>query len=134
MIMANVPKSAATDAGKTKPAPKADPKPAPAAASTQLRIPLHDPVPSLFVDGCHGANIIAGCVRLDLFVEHAFAGSKGTQQMVVGRVIVPQERFEHFARGINAILTRLQDDKAAKETGPAAGSRRMAGTQDAARR
>ena len=83
-------------------------------APAQLRIPLHDPVPSLFADGCHGANVIAGCVRLDLFVEHAWSGGKGTQQMVVGRVVVPLERFETFARGINLIVKKLQEDKAAK--------------------
>jgi hypothetical protein len=85
----------------------------------QLRIPLHDPVPSLFADGCHGANVIAGCVRLDLFVEHAWAGTKGTQQMVVGRVVVPIERFESFARATNLILKKLQDDKVAKAAGTA---------------
>jgi hypothetical protein len=128
--MANAPKPAtrpgAADTTKGKPAAQ----PAPPAGSTQLRIPLHDPVPSLFIDGCHGANIIAGCIRLDLFVEHAWAGSKGTQQMVVGRVVVPQERFEVFARGISAIPKKLQDDKAAKGPGAPAASRRTAGTPD----
>jgi hypothetical protein len=85
-----------------------------AKAPSDIRIPLHDPVVSIFADGCHGANVIAGCVRLDLFVERAWQGATGTQQMVVGRIVMPVERLELFARGMNALVKRLKDDAAKK--------------------
>jgi hypothetical protein len=89
-------------------------------AKTEVRIPLHDPVPSLFADGCHGANVIAGCVRLDLFVERGWPGATGTQQMVVGRIIMPLERLEIFARGMTELVKKLKEDKAAKTADAAA--------------
>ena len=92
------------------------------AAKAELRIPLHDPVPTLFADGIHSANVIAGCVRLDLFAEHAWAGAKGTQPMVVGRIVVPLERFAQFARGADVLLKRL------REAGPAQAREKADGT------
>jgi hypothetical protein len=106
-----------TELSKTK--GSAEAKPAAESTKTELRIPLHDPVLTLFADGCHAANVIAGCVRLDLFVEHAWSGAQGTQPMVVGRVVMPLERFEQFARGVDALLKKLKDQKAT-ETGKAA--------------
>jgi hypothetical protein len=91
--------------------PKVQPHPE---TKTEVRIPLHDPVPSLFADGCHGANVIAGCVRLDLFVERGWPGATGTQQMVVGRIIMPLERLESFVRGMTELVKKLKDDKEAK--------------------
>jgi len=83
-----------------------------AAAGSEVRIPLHDPVPSIFADGCNGANVLAGCVRLDLFVERGWAGAQGTQPMVVGRVIMPVERFELFARGMTELVNKLKEERA----------------------
>ena len=102
-----------TDSPKLKPSQVAE---VTTSSKNELRVPLHDPVPTLFADGCHTANIIAGCVRLDLFVEHAWAGSKGTQPLVAGRIVIPLERIEAFARGVNALVKKLKDDKAARDT------------------
>ena len=100
------------DTSKTKTEPATETK-------TEVRIPLHDPVPSLFADGCNGANVIAGCVRLDLFVERGWAGATGTQPMVVGRIIMPVERLEIFARGMTELVKKLMDDKASRAAGKA---------------
>lgn len=100
------------DTPKTK--PKGDPA---AEAKPEVRIPLHDPVPSLFADGCNGANVIAGCVRLDLFVERGWAGASGTQPMIVGRIIMPLERLETFARGMTELVKKLKDEQANRKTG-----------------
>lgn len=94
---------------------KNQPKTEPAAETKpEVRIPLHDPVPSLFADGCNGANVIAGCVRLDLFVERGWAGATNTQQMVVGRIIIPLERLELFSRGMNELVKKVKEDQASK--------------------
>jgi len=101
--------------------PKPKPKGEPAAeAKPEVRIPLHDPVPSLFADGCNGANVIAGCVRLDLFVERGWAGASGTQPMIVGRIIMPLERLEIFARGMTELVKKLKDDQANRTAATAA--------------
>ena len=102
--------------------PKSNPAAETKAAGAEVRIPLHDPVPSIFADGCSGANVLAGCVRLDLFVERGWAGAPNTQPMVVGRIIVPLERFEMFARGMTELVNKLREErtKAAAAAGTAA--------------
>jgi hypothetical protein len=94
------------------------PKPE-AQASSEIRIPMHDPVPTLFADGCHSANVIAGCARLDLFVERAWHGMPGTQQMVVGRIVIPLERLDAFARGMSELVKRIKDEVAKRGAGSA---------------
>lgn len=88
---------------------------APSNAQGRVRVPLHDPVTRIFADGCHGANVIAGCVRLDLYSLHAWAGSEAPQQMVSGRLIIPLERFKDFASSVNVVLQQLQSGKTAPQ-------------------
>lgn len=81
---------------------------------TEIQVPVHDPVPSVFADGLHGANVIAGCVRLDLFVERAWPGADKTQPLIVGRLVIPATRLEAFARGVNELAQRMKEGKTPK--------------------
>lgn len=68
----------------------------------------HDAIPTLFVDGLFGASVVSGVARLDLFAEHFGVGSPGVQRLVVGRLAIPAERVEIFARALGELVTRLQ--------------------------
>ena len=83
----------------------ADPAPS---KKTEIQVPIHDPVPTLFADGLHGASSIAGCIRLDLFVERAWPGTNKPQPMIVGRLVVPTSRLEMLATELNELVAKLK--------------------------
>ena len=76
----------------------------------EVRVPLHDPVPSIFADGLHGANVISGCARIDLFVDRAWQGSTAVQPMVVGRLVIPTARLDQFVASLSELSQRLKKE------------------------
>ena len=78
------------------------------AEKNKVQVPVHDPVPTVFADGLHGASVIAGVVRLDLFVERAWPGTASAQPMIVGRLALPAARLELFARALNELVQKLK--------------------------
>ena len=76
-----------------------------------VRVAKHDTVAALFADGLFGGSVTAAVVRLDLFADHFDPATGGMQPTIVGRLIMPAEKLEGFARGLGELAQRLQAER-----------------------
>lgn len=79
-----------------------------------VRVAKHDTVATLFADGLFGGSVTSSVVRLDLFADHFDPTTGGMQPTIVGRLIMPAEKLEGFARGLGELAQRLQSERKPK--------------------
>jgi hypothetical protein len=71
-----------------------------------------DTTPTIFADGLLGGSIESGVVRLELLARHLDPGNKSISSAVVGRLVIPAERFASF---VAALLDLANKTHATKE-------------------
>jgi hypothetical protein len=71
-----------------------------------------DATPTIFADGLLGGSIESGVVRLELLARHLDPESKSISSAVVGRLVIPAERFAIF---VAAVLDLANKTHATKE-------------------
>ncbi len=79
-----------------------------------VRVAKHDTVATLFADGLFGGSVTSAVVRLDLFADHFDPATGGMQPTIVGRLIMPAEKLEAFARALGDLAQRLQAERKTK--------------------
>ena len=92
---------------ETQPKPETQPKSA-------AKILKHDAVATLFADGLFSASVTSGVARIELVVDQFDPATGGMQAAIVGRLVMPAEKLEAFARGLGEIVQRLQNEKKPK--------------------
>jgi hypothetical protein len=62
--------------------------------------------PTLFADGLLGGSIESGVVRLELVARHLDADSKSLSPAVVGRLLIPADKFATFVAGLVELVKK----------------------------
>jgi hypothetical protein len=65
-----------------------------------------DATPTLFVDGLLGGSIEAGVVRLELLARHLDPESKSLNSVLVGRLVMPFDRFPTFVAALSELVKK----------------------------
>lgn len=71
-----------------------------------------DVTPTIFADGLLGGSIESGVVRLELLARHLDSETKSISPAVVGRLIMPADKFAIF---VAALLDLAKKTHATKE-------------------
>jgi hypothetical protein len=94
---------AMTDEPKTK---KADQTQVMATdAPTAIR---RDVTPTIFADGLLGGSIESGVVRLELLARHLDSETKSLNAALVGRLVMPADRFAAFVAALLELVKKIQ--------------------------
>lgn len=67
-----------------------------------------DCTPTLFADGLLGGSIESGVVRLELLARQFDPESKSLSSALVGRLVMPAEKFAIFVAALTEIVTKTQ--------------------------
>lgn len=67
-----------------------------------------DSTPTLFADGLLGGSIESGVVRLELLARQFDSESKSLNSALVGRLIMPAEKFATFVAALTEIIKKTQ--------------------------
>lgn len=65
------------------------------------------PSPESFADGVHGFTLEDGNVKMDLYVLDPTSDRSCQRRDLVGRLVIPVERFAQFARSVNHLGTQV---------------------------
>ena len=80
--------------------------------ASDIPTPLRrDSTPTLFADGLLGGSIESGVVRLELLARQLDAESKSMSSALVGRLVMPAERFAAFVAALTEIVKKTQTAK-----------------------
>jgi hypothetical protein len=71
-----------------------------------------DTTPTIFADGLLGGSIESGVVRLELLARHLDPENKSISAVVVGRLLIPADKFANF---VAALLDLAKKTNATKE-------------------
>jgi hypothetical protein len=71
-----------------------------------------DTTPTIFADGLLGGSIESGVIRLELLARHLDPDSKSISAALVGRLVMPADKFATF---VAALLDLAKKTHAAKE-------------------
>jgi hypothetical protein len=74
-----------------------------------------DSTPTLFADGLLGGSIESGVVRLELLARHLDADSKSLSAALVGRLLMPTDKFATFVAALVELAKRTEATKPANE-------------------
>jgi hypothetical protein len=74
-----------------------------------------DSTPTLFADGLLGGSIESGVVRLELVARHLDADSKSLSSALVGRLLMPSDKFATFVAALVELVKKTEATKAANE-------------------
>jgi hypothetical protein len=74
-----------------------------------------DSTPTLFADGLLGGSIESGVVRLELLARHLDADSKSLSAALVGRLLMPADKFATFVAALVELAKRTEATKPANE-------------------
>jgi hypothetical protein len=94
-----------TDESKTK---KADQTQVIASDAPTVR---RDVTPTIFADGMLGGSIESGVVRLELLARHLDPESKSLSAVLVGRLVMPADRFATFVAALVELVKKTQATK-----------------------
>ena len=70
-----------------------------------------DSTPTLFADGLLGGSIESGVVRLELLARQFDTESKSLSSALVGRLVMPAEKFAAFVAALTEIVKKTHTDK-----------------------
>jgi hypothetical protein len=70
-----------------------------------------DGTPTLFADGLLGGSIESGVVRLELLARQFDTESKSLSSALVGRLVMPAEKFAAFVAALTEIVKKTHTDK-----------------------
>jgi len=70
-----------------------------------------DSTPTLFADGLLGGSIESGVVRLELLARQFDAESKSLSSALVGRLVIPAEKFATFVAALTEIVKKTNAAK-----------------------
>ncbi|HEV7881285.1 hypothetical protein [Bradyrhizobium sp.] len=71
-----------------------------------------DSTPTLFADGLLGGSIESGVVRLELLARQFDAESRSLSSAIVGRLVMPAEKFATFVAALTEIVKKANAAKA----------------------
>ena len=78
-------------------------------APTTLR---RDATPTFFADGLFGGFIESGVVRLELLGRHLDLDSKSISSALIGRLVMPADRFAKFVAALSELAKQTHPPKA----------------------
>ena len=67
-----------------------------------------DSTPTLFADGLLGGSIESGVVRLELVARHLDADSKSLSAALVGRLLMPADKFPTFVAALVELVKKSE--------------------------
>jgi hypothetical protein len=70
-----------------------------------------DSTPTLFADGLLGGSIESGVVRLELLARQFDAETNSLSPALVGRLVMPAEKFANFVAALTEIAKKTSADK-----------------------
>jgi hypothetical protein len=70
-----------------------------------------DSTPTLFADGLFGGSVEAGVVRLELLARHFDPESTSLTATLVGRLVMPAEKFAAFVAALTEIVKQTHAAK-----------------------
>ena len=80
--------------------------------ASDIPAPLRrDSTPTLFADGLLGGSIESGVVRLELLARQFDAESKSLSSVIVGRLVMPTEKFAAFVAALTEIVKKTHTAK-----------------------
>jgi hypothetical protein len=82
---------------------------------TALDVPTtlrRDATPTLFADGLLGGSIESGVVRLELLARHLDPDSKSLSSALIGRLVMPADRFATFVAALSELVKQTHAPKA----------------------
>ena len=80
--------------------------------ASDIPAPLRrDSTPTLFADGLLGGSIESGVVRLELLARQFDAESKSLSSALVGRLVMPAEKFAAFVAALTEIVKKTNTAK-----------------------
>src|SRR3954467_11877197 len=74
-----------------------------------------DSTPTIFADGLLGGSIESGVVRLALLARHLDADSKSLSAALVGRLLMPADKFATFVAALVELVKRTEASKPANK-------------------
>jgi hypothetical protein len=74
-----------------------------------------DSTPTLFADGLLGGSIESGVVRLELVARHLDADSKSLSAALVGRLLMPADKFPTFVAALVELVKKTEAAKSASK-------------------
>lgn len=74
-------------------------------APTAIR---RDVTPTIFADGLLGGSIESGVVRLELLARHLDSETKSLNAALVGRLVMPADRFAAFVAALLELVKKIQ--------------------------
>jgi hypothetical protein len=74
-----------------------------------------DSTPTLFADGLLGGSIESGVVRLELLARQLDPESKSLSSALVGRLVMPADKFAGFVAALTELVTKIHATKAGNE-------------------
>jgi len=80
--------------------------------ASDLQAPIRrDSTPTLFADGLLGGSIESGVVRLELLARQFDAETSSLSAALVGRLVMPSEKFAAFVAALTEIVKKTQPAK-----------------------
>jgi hypothetical protein len=74
-----------------------------------------DSTPTLFADGLLGGSIESGVVRLELVARHLDPDSKSLSAALVGRLLMPTDKFPSFVAALVELVKKTEAAKSANK-------------------